>query len=540
MAISSLNPRQQEKHPQRDPGGRDRAPAADGDFASILFGPAGTPPDLEQVEAPDCLHDLNLDQMIEQVTGSRAKYRLVPFFWALLDDDETIAFRHEVLRDLEDAEVRGRIDGFAAGMTRMRANLKRAADARYEKQRDAWFLQAVGCYCEAVKRLTTDLEKAAPASSGLRSFAGFLGKLTGRPGFATLDAEQQRVAAALATIDYTIEIRGDRVRVSPDEGEADYGEEIHASFERFRQGKVDDYRFRYDRDPHMNHIEAQILDLVAKLDPEPFADLAAFRGQNAGFLDATVERYDREVQFYLAYLDHIEPLRVAGLGFCEPEVGQDLKAVRADDAFDLALAAKLVGEGKQVITNDWELAGAERIFVVSGPNQGGKTTFARTFGQLHYLARLGLSVPGREAHLLLSDRVFTHFERQEDHANLSGKLEDDLIRVHDILTAATPRSIVVMNESFSSTALEDARLLGRRVLEALSDLDLLGVYVTFVDELASLNEKVVSMTSTVDPTDPATRTFKVVRRPADGRAYAIAIAEKYRLTYAHLTERIGR
>lgn len=509
-------------------------------FASILFGARGTPTDLEQVEEPECLHDLNLDQVIDQVTGSRESYRLVPFFWAPLDDEETIDFRHEVLRDLEDPEVRRRIDGFAAGMGRVRANLRRAAEARYEKQRDTWFLQAVGCYCEAVKRLASELEEAEPASAGLRSLASFLREFAERPEFAALDTEQERVAAALTAIDYTIEIRGDRVRVDSYQEEADYGEEIHASFERFRQGTVDNYRFRYDRDPQMNHIEAQILDLVAKLFPEPFADLAAFHERNADFLDATLARFDREVQFYLAYLDHIEPLRVAGLSFCEPEVGEELKAVEARDAFDLALAAKLVGEGDPVITNDWELRGEERIFVVSGPNQGGKTTFARAFGQLHYLARLGLCVPGREARLLLSDRIFTHFERQEVHSNLSGKLEDDLIRVRAILDAATTRSVVVMNESFSSTALEDARLLGRRVLEALSERDLLCVYVTFVDELASLNEKTVSLTSTVDPEDPATRTFKVVRRPADGRAYAIAIAEKYRLTYEQLTERIGR
>jgi hypothetical protein len=539
MAISSLDPRQQVPA-EGALGERDLAPDRDRGFASILFGPEGTPHDLEQVEAPECLHDLNLDQVVEQITDSREAYRLVPFFWALLEDEETIAFRHEVLRDLEKADVRRRVDDFAAGMGRMRANLKRAADARYEKQRDTWFLQAVGRYCEAVKRLASELEEAEPASAGLHSLAGFLQELTARPEFATLDTEQERVADALGAIDYTIEIRGDRVRVDSYQDEADYGEEIHASFERFRQGKVDNYRFRYDRDPHMNHIEAQILDLVAKLNPEPFADLGAFRGRNADFLDATVERFDREVQFYLAYLDHIEPLRVAGLDFCEPEVGEDLKAVRATDAFDIALAAKLVGEGDPVITNDWELSGEERIFVVSGPNQGGKTTFARAFGQLHYLARLGLTVPGRESRLLLGDRIFTHFERQEDHSNLSGKLEDDLVRVRGILGAATPRSIVVMNESFSSTALEDARLLGRRVLERLSELDLLCVYVTFVDELASLNEKTVSMTSTVDPDDPATRTFKVVRRPADGRAYAIAIAEKYRLTYEQLTERIGR
>jgi hypothetical protein len=509
-------------------------------FESVLYLPGATPPDLEDARAPDCVHDLNLDQVIEAIAGSRPGYELTPFFWALLDEAEAVAYRHEVLADLEGAEVRRTVDKFAAGMQGMRAALKRAEKSRHRRQRQLWFRQAVGRYCETARALAEALGSAPGESAGLRALARHLEEFVRGRDFAALASEQARIADALAAIRYTVQIKGDHVQVDDFADEPDYGEEIRATFARFRQGEVKGYRFRYDRDPQLNHVEEQILDLVAKLNPEPFADLERFHAGNAGFLDPTVARLDRELQFYLAYLDHIEPMRSAGLTFCEPTVSDETKDVMATETFDIGLAGKLVGAGSTVVANDWELTAAERIFVVSGPNQGGKTTFARTFGQLHYLARLGLSVPGREARLFLGDRIFTHFERQEDHANLSGKLEDDLVRVRGILAAATPRSIVVMNESFSSTALEDARLLGRRVLERIAELDLLCVYVTFVDELASLNEKVVSMTSTVDPDDPATRTFRVVRRPADGRAYAIAIAEKYRLTYDRLKERIAR
>ena len=108
-----------------------------------------------------------------------------------------------------------------------------------------------------------------------------------------------------------------------------------------------------------------------------------------------------------------------------------------------------------------------------------------------------------------------------------------------MLDQATGGSVVVMNESFASTTLRDALLVGERVLDRMTRLDLLGVYVTFVDELASLNEACVSMVATVVPDNPAERTFKLVRKPADGLAYAAAIAGKYGLTYRQLKERLA-
>lgn len=75
-------------------------------------------------------------------------------------------------------------------------------------------------------------------------------------------------------------------------------------------------------------------------------------------------------------------------------------------------------------------------------------------------------------------------------------------------------------------------------MKTILERDCLCVWVTFLDELSRMNEKIVSMVATVSPQDPAVRTFKIIRKPADGRSYAVSLAEKYGLTYWKIRERV--
>ena len=513
-------------------------------FQSILFDRLVSEADAGAKGNLPFFHDLNLDQVFDSLGRGREEYDLNPLFSFPLDDAGAITYRHEVMRELEGKEsLRSCVESFAQGMRIMRDQLSQSGKLHYRYQKASWFLDAAETYCDAVNSLHDGLKHSDAESRGFQALQEYLGAYVSSSGFASLLSETKKLKKALSEVRYRLQLQGSRVTVSRHAEEPNYSAEVEQTFHKFQEGKVSDYAMAGRpqlETPDMNHVEAGILDIVAKLYPDIFVGLLDYQARNARYLDTTIRRFDREIQFYLCYLQLMRNLRAAGLDFCYPRVSDKSKAILARETFDLALANMLTREGSKVVCNDFYLAGPERIIVVSGPNQGGKTTFARTFGQLHYLARLGYPVPGKEAQLFLCDDLFTHFEREARIENLRGKLQDELLRMHEVLQQATGGSIVIVNEGFESTTLSDADFLGREILQKFIELDLLCVYVTFIEELSTLGKATVSMVSAVVPENPTLRTYKIVRKPADGRAYAMAIAEKYGLSYQSVKRRVAR
>jgi DNA mismatch repair protein MutS len=509
-------------------------------FSSILFEHETEASQATTPAQPLCFSDLHLDQIVARVCAGRDEYDLAPFFYRSLHTVDAVHYRHQILGDLRRDEVLDPIGEFGRRMKRMRGHLAMVEKGYYAREKQRWFLSAVAEYCKAVEVLAEQLAGLRLPSRGLVALRVYLDSYRESDHFVSLRTQTQQRSDELAGVTYAVQINGSRVKVRPYEAEPDVSEEVERNFAKFRRGEVKSYLGGFGDFPQLNHVEAQILDLVARLYPDVFARLEAYCERHRGYLDRTLARFDREVQFYLAYFDYIGPLRRAGLAFSDPVVSTESKNVGAAETFDLALASQLVEVHERVVANDFYLSDPERIVVVSGPNNGGKTTFARTFGQLHYLAGLGLPVPGRDVRLFLPDQVFTHFEREESIETLRGKFEDELYRIREILELATPDSVLIMNESFGSTTVRDALLVGSEVIREIIELDALCVFVTFVDELASLGETTVSMMSTVVPDDPAVRTYKVVRKPADGLAYAAALADKYGLRLETLRGRVAR
>ncbi len=511
-------------------------------FQSILFQNTDTylkDGEIEEI-APEFFPDLNLDQIIDTIILKKEVYRLRPFFFTKLDNVPAIEYRQEIMSDLENPILYAIIETFAGRIRKMYDILSNAETSTFKYEKERLFLDAARKYVKAVLKLKTRLSKVDLKSFGFLEFQKFLISYTNSSEFSSFSTETKDLIGKLNSVSYSIHIKDLRIEVRPNIDECDYSEEVENTFKIFEQEPVKDYRITFEADKGINHVQASILEGVAQLYPDVFQHLVDFSKQNKDFLNKAITRFDREVQFYISYLDYISGLKAIGLNFCHPEITTSKNELYNFEGFDLALANKLKGQNSTIVCNDLQLSDQERVIVVTGPNQGGKTTYARTIGQLHYLANLGCPVPGKKAKLFLFDQLFTHFEKEEIVEDHRSKLETDLLKIHQILDRSTENSILIMNEILSSTTLKDAIFLSKKIMAKICQLDALCVWVTFIDELAVLNNKTVSLVGTVVPENPAIRTFKIIKKETTGIAYALSIAKKYRVTYKDIKERITK
>ena len=504
---------------------------------SVLF----SEPVTLSTKEPECFRDLNLDQLFSPLLKNEKNSDLAPCIYTPLPTEAQAVFRQEIQKDLLRADNLKTLDQFSLEICRL---------ACCEEQRngdlnsgDPWrchyllyghILDDGEQYVRCIAELCRRIPDMGLRSEGLRQAAAMLKEVQSSSFFQELADVQSSLRQKFSQIRYLMQIRYGTVRVKKYAGEENLSEKIESLFQKFQTDRQHDYRKELKEEPYADHVEAAILQCVSRLYPHEFEALSAYVKKFSRFVDAGVLQFCREIRFYIDWLMLIEPVKRCGLPFCFPEFLSTESF--GTDVYDLVLADRI---GSHVIKNDFNMKPGEKLLVITGPNQGGKTTFARALGQLHFLASLGLCIPGTSAGLRLTDQVLTHFEREDSQLQNSGRLQDDLHRLHRILTQATERSFLVINEIFASTPAQDGLNLGKKMIDMILKLGSTGVLVTFLSELASCKPETVSMTSTADPDHPELRTFQIVRKPAAGITYAMTLAQKHGLSYEQVMRRLG-
>jgi DNA mismatch repair ATPase MutS len=188
-----------------------------------------------------------------------------------------------------------------------------------------------------------------------------------------------------------------------------------------------------------------------------------------------------ELGFYLACLNLYEQLRERGLPACFPDpAGPGGDTLVADGLYDASLVFHLDGP---VVGND-VVADGKRLIVVTGANQGGKSTFLRSVGLAQLLMQAGGFVPARALRANVADGLFTHFKREEDPTMTHGKLDEELSRMSAIADLIRPGSLLLCNESFASTNEREGSEIARQLVRAMVEGGVKVVYVTHLYDLA--------------------------------------------------------
>jgi DNA mismatch repair ATPase MutS len=179
------------------------------------------------------------------------------------------------------------------------------------------------------------------------------------------------------------------------------------------------------------------------------------------------------------------------------------------ELYDVCLALTM----KQKIVGNDVKADNKDLAMITGANQGGKSTFLRSIGLSQVMMQCGMFVPAESFCANVCDGLFTHYKREEDATMKSGKLDEELSRMSDIADNITSNSMVLFNESFAATNEREGSEIARQIITALLERRIKVFFVTHLYACAhgffERNMENAIFLRAERRTD-ATRTFKLI------------------------------
>lgn len=269
-----------------------------------------------------------------------------------------------------------------------------------------------------------------------------------------------------------------------------------------------------------------------------------------------------EFMYYIRWAEYVEGLRKLGFTMSKPVLlPPEQREMRAGGIYNIRLAMSawekyLLETGKEaedirkgpsinradfIVKNDLDFDADHRMYLLTGANRGGKTTITQAIGMAFLMAQGGIYVPADSFAFSPADGIFTHFPADENKTMDLGRLGEESKRFRDLFLAAGPRSLILLNESFSTTSFEEGFYIARDAIRAMQRLGVRVIYNTHMHKLAEeidlLNrdkEGDSSIASLVAETDEGKRSYRIRVAPPQGLSYARDIAEKYGVTYEQL------
>ncbi len=253
-----------------------------------------------------------------------------------------------------------------------------------------------------------------------------------------------------------------------------------------------------------------------------------------------------EIEFITRGAALMRALAARGRALCSPALRpQGEKAFSAAGLYNADVAMQIDDE---IVDNDFAFDDNARIYILTGPNRGGKSVITCAVGQAQAMAQLGLFVAAREALLSPVDAIFTHFPEGADDTIDKGRLGEECARLGEIFDGMSEHSLVLLDESLSSTGAYEASYIAAEILAGFGAARVRAIFSTHLHELAARAEEIsarsvaaggVRIDTLVAGMEEGKRSFRIRRQKPDGKSYASDIAEKYGLSFDAILGRFG-
>lgn len=489
------------------------------DFPSLLYRdpPTGKPIALSVFE------DLQLTQLIR---SDILEAVLVPC------GRENIPLRQELFRAAEKKEFLSHLDALDDALMKTEDLYRAFSEARSEEETaviGSFLLSsAIGFMRLAAKDVTSSDDKAKENEEGFLycRFRDFFRAELEKEEWKKAEEELSSLLPLLNEIDtYSFRIHGKVISFRVSGGES-YLDRLRACAADLALDPPDEPLFLH------RQLSPVILDAFGKAHPEEFGKFRAFYEKNRTLFPVELLSYRLPIGFLLAFTRLFEKVRAHGIPLTYPTL-TDERAIRVTEAYDISLFAK---NEYDIVPNDIVFTGNEPFFYLTGANGGGKTTYLRTVGIALTLLLLGCPLPCASAVVCVPSGIFTHFPRDERFEG-TGRFVEENRRVQKILTEMDEDSVVLLNETYSTTNEENAVEMTEKLADLLWDRKIFGLYITHQH---SLKESAIPYLNVlIDETDSNRRTFKIARQRSTGGSFAVDVLKRYALTKEALEERFG-
>jgi DNA mismatch repair ATPase MutS len=254
-----------------------------------------------------------------------------------------------------------------------------------------------------------------------------------------------------------------------------------------------------------------------------------------------------EIEFITKATELVKSIKETGNNLVFPEIYEvGEKVFDAKGIYNPVVAIKICDK---MVENDFAFDKEGMFYVLSGPNRGGKSVITCAVGHTFALAQLGLPVPAKSAKISPVDGIFTHFPTDAEDTIDKGRLGEECARLDEIFEQITENSLVLLDESLSSTGSYEASYIASEVLSGLLVAGCRGIFSTHLHELGMMiddinqrcqrptGEKIDTLVAGIEDGE---RSFVISRKKPDGKSYARDIASKYGISLEKIIEKIEK